>query len=218
MSTWACISARNEARSIERIVKRLIKYDIQVAVVDAGSTDGTGDIARAAGAIVTRLEKSRGIAGSLMAAWEMALFSGAQRIVQLDAGGSHDPNEAVSLLSGLSRADMVIGSRFIPKAFYAGRPWRRDLSQLSATLFNWKTHQNITDWTSGYRAMRRRLVRSLLDSTYHSRMHGWQIETLGRALNLGAVVIEMPIFYRAGRSSFRLGTVWEAFAAWRRLL
>jgi len=48
-------------------------------------------------------------------------------------------------------------------------------------------------------------------------MHGWQIDVLGQAIKMGYTVLEVPVSYRAGRSSFRLSTALEAVGAWRRL-
>jgi len=144
------------------------------------------------------------------------MIRGADSIIQLDAGGSHDPAQALSLLRRLIGVDMVIGSRFMPGAHYTGNPKRKAMSQLASLMCNIKTGRCITDWTSGYRAFRREAIEVLLHD-YQAKMHGWQIEVLGNALRVGLRVAEVPITYTAGQSSFNKGVAWEAFQAWRRL-
>lgn len=219
MNAWACIAAKNEEATIGDLVRALVLRGLQVVVTDDGSTDRTAFVAAAAGAYLQRHEQSRGIGPALMLAWRYAILAGAERIVQLDAGGSHDPRQAWDLLN--NPAGVVLGSRFVPAGTYEGRPWRARLSRLAAAMCNAQTGAELADWTSGYRAFSRPVLEHLLCLREAGRirctMHAWQIETLGYALTAGATVAEVPISYTAGESSFRLATAWEALNAWRQL-
>lgn len=216
--TWALLTTLNEADTIGRVVSDLCGLNLRVLVVDAGEDDFTRLMASLHGATV-QARPGCSIRDGLLAGWRLVIDSGASYLVQLDAGGSHDPREALELLKVLegTGADMVIGSRFRLNSRYFGRPWRSVMSQVAALACNVKTGARLTDWTSGYRVFRVDALRRLVDAPYRASMHGWQIEVIGQALALGMLVKEAPICYRTGRSSFNARIAREAFSAWRRL-
>lgn len=219
MADLALLTTLNEGATIGQTVARLTAWwGLDVLVADAGSEDGTQESAHEAGATVLVLPGCS-IAAGLMAGWEQAVNAGYRYLVQLDAGGSHDPDTAQDLLSVLNDtgADLVIGSRFCRGGVYVGRPWRAALSRLAAKACNAQTGARLTDWTSGYRAFRVDALKRLLEQPYSAQMHGWQIEVVSHALALGMLVEEAPICYRAGRSSFNVRVAKEAFDAWARL-
>lgn len=214
--TWVCIAARNEAATIGNLVRRLRRWGFQVAVTDDASEDETGIHAAAAGAQVAQHAERQGIAASVMDAWHVALNGGAERIIQMDAGGSHRPGDALRLRA--IEADVVIGSRFLPESEYTGRRWRAAMSRLAAIACSAKAGRWLTDWTSGFRAFRADTAYYLTTfCDYEAQMHGWQIEILGKALRAGLNVAEAPISYAAGESSFNWQVAGEAFSVWRRL-
>jgi dolichol-phosphate mannosyltransferase len=221
MMTGACITTWNEAQSIGALVRTLVGRGFSVFVVDDASQDNTANQAAAAGATSVAFRSTRaGIGPCLVQAWHTALAYGCTRIVQLDAGGSHDPLDADRLLTGLDAADVVIGSRFLPKSCYLGGPlYRPYLSRLAAMMCNFaQSEAHWGDWTSGYRAFRANALCRLTVHHYRAKMHGWQIEVLAHAGADGLRIVEAPITYRAGRSSFNARTAWEAFIAWNHVL
>jgi dolichol-phosphate mannosyltransferase len=156
-----------------------------------------------------------------MEGWRMALDSGAAIVVQIDAGGSHDPVDAGKLMAYIGNpkfgdGDMVIGSRFCPGARYIGNRKRALLSRLAAHMCNVRQVQpRFTDWTSGYRAFNRHALEHLLDfGIYRTTMHSWQIETLRNAIDLDLHIVEVPITYHAGRSSFNRRIAKDALRVW----
>ncbi len=218
-SEVALLTTVNEAATIGDIVAGLRRQRMDVLVVDAASDDGTAERAEEAGATVLRLPRVS-IRHALLAGWEMALDNdGLQRLVQLDAGGSHNPNEAYRLLYILRRynVDVVVGSRFRYGSSYHGRPLRRELSRMVALLCSMKTRAPLSDWTSGYRAWTAGALRVLVGRHYTASMHGWQIEVLGAALRQGLAITEAPISYFAGRSSMNWRIALEALDAWASL-
>lgn len=216
MTRCAVITTLNEAAYIGELVSDLRRNDWRVIVIDDGSTDGTQEQAARAGADVMVLQRV-GIGPALLYGWRYALSEYAPAyILQIDAGGSHDPAEARRLVHALNDgADMVIGSRFVKGAAYiGGLTRRRVMSQAAALACNIVQEAWVRDWTSGYRLFTADAAAALLQFKYWQRMHGWQIAVLARAHQLGLRVVEVPITYRAGRSSFNFKVADEAFGTW----
>ncbi len=215
----ACITTYNEAESITSLVRALHDYWWKVYVIDDGSQDKTASLAILAGAdVVVQTHGGLGIGPSLMIGWELALQHGATKIVQIDAGGSHNPADAVRLLEGTEHADLVIGSRFMDGSSYFPKTRRYRLSRLATALCNYVHSSSFSDWTSGYRAFSAQVAQRLLEKDYTAKMHGWQIETLGYASSMGFQIAEEPISYIPGESSFSPAVAVEAFGAWYNLL
>jgi dolichol-phosphate mannosyltransferase len=207
----AVIAARNEEQTIQSLVERLFAHVDRVIVIDAESDDHTALRAFEAGAHV--FPGSGGIGPCLVRGWQLALEAGASRIVQIDAGGSHDVADLPRLLA--CRADLVIGSRFVRGAVYHGRPWRALASRVASLACSYaQSGASWHDWTSGYRVFSARAARYLADVRYTATMHGWQIEVLARAGEAGIGIAEVPITYTAGASSFSPAVAHEAFMTW----
>ncbi len=220
MADWAVITTLNEQLSIGLLVTALRDRGLQVVVVDDASQDDTVYLAREAGAYVIAHILRTGIGPSLVEGWRRALQESPDHVVQLDAGGSHDPRHVEHMLHRLRWSEIVIGSRFTPGAIYEGNIKRAALSRLAALACNVKQYHALTgisDWTSGYRAFRPEALRKLARIEYQATMHGWQIEVLQAALLLGMRIDEAPIHYQAGRSSFNRRVAGEAFGVWRGL-
>lgn len=214
MNDYAVITAKNEAATIGGIVTKLVTDGFKVIVINDGSTDDTAWNALASGAHVVHQFPSAGIGPSLQRAWKIALDEGADRIVQLDAGGSHDPDDAWGLLDKLDTCDMVIGSRFIANSEYIGKPLRALGSKFAAVMLNFASHAHISDWTSGYRAFNRTALNTLAAKQYHQTMHPWQIEVLGYAIERKLRIVEVPITYTAGGSSLKWHHISGAIMEW----
>lgn len=202
---WVVITTLNEQSTIGYLVDEAF-YRLQpvgVVVVDDLSADATVGHARAAGARVVVNPRRLGIGPSLVRGWQFAMDRGATQLLQIDAGGSHDVAEACSLLAALDHgADMALGSRFMRGSAYLGGPWWRPwASRGMAALCNWLTGAGYSDWSSGYRAFTAAAAARLSRCSTMATMHGWQLEVLAWAVSLGMTITEVPITYRAGRSS-----------------
>ena len=213
MKVGVCISTVNEVETIGPLVKALDEKGYHIYVVDA-STDDTWRVANDAGATVNVLPAPLGISKQVRMAWEMALKQDCDVIVQMDAGGSHDPEDAPKLIRAIADADMVLGSRFCAGAQYLGNSQRAFLSRLATKLCNLKKGTHFTDWTSGYRAFTRDALAALVTRKYVAQMHGFQIEVLDWALTMQLRIVEVPIVYTAGRSSFNSRVAREAVKVW----
>ena len=215
MSTVAIvIAARNEGDNIADLVKVAKQYG-DVIVVDNASTDDTVSQAKAAGAKVIRHWVNTHIRQSYVDGFKSALRD-PDYIIQIDAGGSHDPYDIPRLLRVLkSGKDMVIGSRFVPGGCLLGQSWhRRAISRGAAFLVRRITGMQIRDVTSGFRGFRRRVLvdlhnRAVLDSLW-AYAHGFQIEILWHVWRLWYSIEEIPIVYVATRSSANLAAAAEA--------
>ena len=130
-------------------------------VVDDGSTDGTGDLAREAGARVLRLPFNLGIGGAVQAGFRYALENGYQRMVQVDGDGQHVGGEIGRLEAAMDAdpaVDMVCGSRFATETGYLAPRARRTGIRLFAVILSRIVGQQVTDPTSGFRLYNRRAI------------------------------------------------------------
>jgi dolichol-phosphate mannosyltransferase len=222
MPTLICITTYNEAETIGPLVRRFVRVGWSVVVSDGGSTDGTCTAALDAGATVLISQGKEGIGPCLMRAWRYALDNGFWGVLQIDAGGSHNPDDALNLLLASDDADMVIGSRFMPGATYNnthGKLLRPFMSRLAARMMNFaQMGAHYTDWTSGFRYFSDKAIAKLLTRRYHTDMHTWQIEVLAHAGEMGFRIKEVPIHYTAGRSSFNKKIAHEAVMTWLHVL
>ena len=154
------IPAYNEASTIGEVIQQVLSLDPpdiqkEIIVVDDGSSDRTGEIARSKGAIVVRHLMNRGVGGALGTGIEAALRWGADIVVTCDADGQHSPADIIRVIEPVQKgvADMVIGSRMLESS---GMPWTRRMANrlanlVTSVLFGIWT----TDSQSGLRAFSR---------------------------------------------------------------
>src|SRR5215468_11816057 len=150
----------NERQNLEIIVGRIRESvpDVDLLVVDDNSPDGTGDLADKLAEtdqhvqVMHRTEKA-GLGRAYVAGFTWALERGYDIIVEMDADGSHRPEDLPSLLAALSGADAVIGSRYVPGGTVVNWPKSRELLSRGANMYNRiMLGIGIHDATAGYRA------------------------------------------------------------------
>ena len=162
--TLVIVPAYNEGANIAGVIEELYASGmaLEILVVNDGSLDNTSPVARATGkALVLDLPKNLGIGGAVQTGFKYALRQGYRRAVQFDGDGQHLAAEIPKLLSLLesSRANMVIGSRFLEKhrgfrSTFTRRIGIRTFQVLNSLLIG----QKITDNTSGFRAYDRKAI------------------------------------------------------------
>jgi glycosyltransferase involved in cell wall biosynthesis len=165
------VPAFNEANNIGQVVDEIFgaNLGLDVLVIDDGSHDGTGEIARAHGARVITLPFNLGIGGAVQTGLKFAYRKQYDVAIQIDGDGQHVPSEVPLLLAPLQRheADVCIGSRYLGPSHYH-TPFMRRLGILIFSAINSVLiGQRITDNTSGFRAFNRRAI-EFLSANYPS--------------------------------------------------
>ncbi len=191
----------NEADNLEWIVGRLraVQPTVDVLVVDDGSPDGTGEVAdRLAGAdpavhVLHRHAKA-GLGAAYLAGFAWALAAGYDVIGEMDADGSHQPEQLDRLLTALDDADLVIGSRWVPGGSVVNWPWRRELLSRGGNLYvRLLLGIDVRDATAGFRLFRRSALEKIDLSSVQSTGYVFQTDLVTRCLRAGLVVREVPI-------------------------
>ena len=191
----------NEALNLELIVERLraAQPDVDILVVDDSSPDGTGAIAdRLAAAdpqvtVLHRAEK-QGLGAAYLHGFRVALERGYDVIGEMDADGSHQPEELHRLLEALGHADLVIGSRWVPGGSIVNWPVRRELLSRGGNFYT-RTLLGIPvrDATAGYRLFRRTTLERIHLQQIVSLGYVFQAELAYRTIREGLRVVEVPI-------------------------
>lgn len=222
---WVVLPTYNEATSIERLVaatRAKLPASAQVLIVDDNSPDGTGEIAARLAEeedaihCLHRPEKE-GLGPAYIAGFRQALAGGAGLIVEMDADFSHEPAYLPRLLEAAERADLVIGSRYVPGGGVSdwGR-LRRAISRGGSAYARFVLGVDVRDLTGGFKCFRREVLEAIDLSAVRARGYAFQVEMTYRAIELGFDVVEVPIVFRdreAGTSKMSRSIVLEAI--WR---
>ena len=190
MNVIAVIPARDAAGTIAPVVRGVLQAvpGSSVIVVDDGSSDDTGALARDAGAIVVRHAINQGKGAALQTGFDEALRRGADAVLALDADGQHDPALAPGLLRALEGSDLVIGSR---EGDRTGMPWlRRKTNDVTTWWVSRLAGRRIPDSQSGYRAIRANVLQAVRPE---SRRFEYESEFLIGTARKGFRIGEAPI-------------------------
>lgn len=223
-----------EALNVEAVLTRLRSAvpEADVLVVDDASPDGTGAIAdRLAAAdpqvhVLHRLGK-RGLGTAYLEGFSWGLERDYSVLVEMDADGSHQPEQLPRLLAALDggrsgdgsgrRADLVLGSRWVPGGSVVNWPWHRQLlSRGGNTYVRLALGLPLRDATGGFRAFRRETLDKLDLDGVASQGYCFQVDLARRALGHGCHVVEVPIEFverELGSSKMNGSIVREAL--WR---
>jgi dolichol-phosphate mannosyltransferase len=191
----------NESDNIEWIVDRLRRAQpgVDVLVVDDGSPDGTGEIAdRLAAAdpaisVVHRTEKA-GLGAAYLHGFDVALRAGYDVIGEMDADGSHQPEQLQRLLDAARTADLVIGSRYVPGGSVVNWPARRLLLSRGGNLYvRLLLGLKVKDATAGFRLFRRETLEAIDLASVLSTGYVFQTDLAYRTAARGLTVVEVPI-------------------------
>ena len=213
-----------ERLNLEPVLGRLMTAVplTHVLVVDDGSPDGTGEIAdRLAAAedrvhVLHRQEKA-GLGAAYLAGFAWALERDYDVVVEMDADGSHQPEQLPRLLAALPSADLVLGSRWVPGGAVVNWPLRRRLlSRGGNTYVRGALKLDVGDATGGFRAFRRATLEQLDLSGVSSHGYCFQVDLVRRAVAAGFRVVEVPIEFveRTHGSSKMSGSIVRE-ALWR---
>lgn len=189
--------AWNESESVGNTVEEVLGAvpNADVLVVDDGSTDGTADIAEAAGATALRLPFNLGVGGAMRAGFKYAKRQGYVRVIQVDADGQHDPKDLLNVIDGLKDADISIGARFADKGNYEVRGPRKWAMSFLGWSISKIAKTRLTDVTSGFRAGNERAIDQYCQH-YPAEYLGDTIDSLVVAVRSGLTVTQVPVEMR----------------------
>ena len=191
----------DEVSNLAWIVQRLRRAqpDVDVLVVDDSSPDGTGDLADALAAadpavsVLHRTAKG-GLGAAYLHGFAHALAAGYDVIGEMDADGSHQPEQLGDLLSALRDADLVIGARWVPGGSVVNWPrWREALSRGGNLYVRLLLGIPVRDATAGFRLYRRTTLEALDLASVRSTGYVFQTDLVVRSLAAGLRVREVPI-------------------------
>ncbi len=204
------IPAYNEADTLGRVIDSLHEHapELDIVVIDDGSTDSTCREAIERGARVLRHPFNLGIGGAVQSGFKYALENGYEHMVQVDADGQHDAAEIGKLARTMEdepELDVVCGSRFLKDLEYVGPVSRRAGIHLFAFILSRIVGQKVTDPTSGFRLYNRRAIALFARDYPHDYPEVEAVLVLHyHRLRMREVAVRM--FQRGGgRSSIRSG-------------
>ena len=211
----------NEIEVLAENVTRLFEHQpqLQLVIIDDNSPDGTGQLADQLAAadgrvhVIHRSSKA-GLGKAYAQGFKYALEHGFDRVIQMDADGSHQASDLRKLLA--SDAELVIGSRWVSGGEVLNWPGHRlFISRLGNAYARFAIGSKLKDVTAGYRNYSAKLLAKLPIEQIEARGYGFQVEMTKRALELGANVVEVPISFVervGGRSKMTWGIIIEAFS------
>ncbi|HEX2130951.1 MAG TPA: polyprenol monophosphomannose synthase [Actinophytocola sp.] len=199
------IPTYNERDNIEPIVTRLHAAlpKAHVLVVDDGSPDGTGDLADelakadAQGRVhVLHRTAKNGLGAAYVAGFQWGLERDYAVLVEMDADGSHAPEDLPRLLDALTDADLVIGSRWVPGGRIVNWPASRQMISRAGNLYSrLALGAKVKDITAGFRAYRREALEKIRIDNVASQGYCFQIDLGWRTIEAGFTVVEVPITF-----------------------
>lgn len=192
----------NESANIEWIIGRLraAQPDVDVLVMDDNSPDGTGKLVEALAErdpqvqVVHRTEKA-GLGAAYRHGFRVALDQGYDVIGEMDADGSHQPEQLQRLLDAVGDgADLVIGSRWVPGGSIVNWPKSREVLSRGGNLYvRFLLGMPVKDATAGFRLFRRATLEAIDIDTVTSTGYVFQTDMAYRTLQQGLTVREVPI-------------------------
>jgi glycosyltransferase involved in cell wall biosynthesis len=206
------IPAFNEALNIGRVLNDIKTHapDLDVIVVDDGSTDSTADVAAQCNTDVLRLPHNLGIGGAMQAGYKYAERKGYEMAVQFDGDGQHRADQLEALITPIihGAADFAIGSRFLGEKAYQGQFARLFGIKILSRVVSLLVGRRITDPTSGFRAANRKVMAFFTRNYPDDYPEPEAVVLLHRA---GFRTIEVPVLMRERLSGSSSITSVKAF-------
>ncbi|MHC5256814.1 polyprenol monophosphomannose synthase [Streptomyces sp. UC4497] len=223
-TTLVIIPTYNEAENIKPVVGRVRESvpAAHVLIADDNSPDGTGKLADELAAddeqvhVLHRTGKE-GLGAAYLAGFSWGMEHGYGVLVEMDADGSHQPEELPRLLTALKGADLVLGSRWVPGGRIVNWPKSRQfISRGGSTYSRLLLDVPIRDVTGGYRAFRRETLEGLGLDEVASQGYCFQVDLARRAVREGYHVVEVPItFVERERGDSKMSKDIVVEALWR---
>ncbi|GAA2749583.1 polyprenol monophosphomannose synthase [Amnibacterium kyonggiense] len=203
-SALVVIPTYDERENIPIVVARALAAtppEVHLLVVDDASPDGTGEIADRLAAEHDRVHVlhragKEGLGRAYLAGFAWGLENGFDALVEMDADGSHHPEDVPRLLAQLADHDLALGSRWVPGGTVENWPRRRLLLSRGG---NWYARValgiDVRDVTGGFRAFRAEALERIRLADVASHGYCFQVDLAWRALQAGLRVVEIPIVF-----------------------
>ncbi|SDP02970.1 dolichol-phosphate mannosyltransferase [Klenkia soli] len=193
----------DERENLPRVVGRIRAAvpEADVLVLDDASPDGTGEVADGLARFdssvhVLHRSGKAGLGAAYRAGFAWGLERGYDVLVEMDADGSHLPEQLPRLLHALADADVVLGSRWVAGGEVVNWPLHRQLLSRGGSAYTrWALGLRLRDATGGYRAYRAHVLEDLDLRSVTSQGYCFQIDLAWRALRAGCHVVEVPITF-----------------------
>ncbi|GAB3565711.1 polyprenol monophosphomannose synthase [Arthrobacter alkaliphilus] len=204
MRVLTIIPTYNELESLPKTLGRLRAAvpASDVLVVDDNSPDGTGQLADSIAAEdsqvhVLHRKGKEGLGAAYIAGFKWGMAAGYDVLVEMDADGSHQPEQLPLLLEAINDgADLAMGSRWVPGGGTVNWPlYRQAISRTGSTYARLMLGLKIKDITGGYRAFRRSTLEALKLDEVESVGYGFQVDLAWRVAKLGLKIVERPITF-----------------------
>lgn len=224
-SVLVVVPTYDERENLTPILQRVLAAapDAHVLVVDDDSPDGTGELADELATadsrvhVLHRTDKA-GLGAAYVAGFEWAMRCHYDVLVEMDADGSHAPEDLPRLIAALgppgSPPQVVVGSRYVPGGRVVNWPWHRQMLSRGANVYS-KVALGVpvNDITAGFRVYRADVLATLDLASIASQGYCFQVDLTWRAVEAGYAVVELPITFidrEAGESKMSGSIVREA--------
>jgi dolichol-phosphate mannosyltransferase len=221
MKTLVIMPTYNEIHNLATTVAGVLKLNPQVSVlvVDDNSPDGTGKLADELAnkdkriSVLHRVSKD-GLGAAYLAGFDWGIKAGFETLVEMDADGSHRPDDLPQILAQSNQFDLVIGSRWVTGGAVLNWPWyRKGISKFGTFYADVMLGSRIKDMTAGFRAYRADFLVGLDLSGITARGYGFQVEMAWRSQKADGKIVEVPITFverTQGASKMTIAIVLEA--------
>jgi len=221
MSTYLlCIPTYNEAENILEVLTRTLDLGIEgleILVIDDSSPDGTAELVskiQSPKIHILNRAKKEGLGPAYLAGFQWGLTQEFNFFIEMDADGSHQPEELARLIAATPGVDLVLGTRWIKGGKVENWPlYRRAISRMGTWYAEIALKLPYKDLTGGYRILSRKLLESIDLHEIETIGYGFQIEMAMRAHDCGLLVREVPITFverTKGKSKMNRKIVLEA--------
>jgi dolichol-phosphate mannosyltransferase len=223
-SVLVIVPTYNERENLEIIAERLHAAvpDAHLLVVDDDSPDGTGGladelVARTDWVDVLHRSGKEGLGAAYVAGFRWAREHGYDVVVEMDADGSHAPEQLPRLLAALEHADLVLGSRWVDGGEVVNWPKSREILSRGGNAYTRMVLRlPLRDATGGYRAYRRPVLDRVLEQGVASQGYCFQVDLAWQIWKAGHRVVEVPItFVERERGESKMSQAIVVEALWR---
>ena len=227
MTTLVISPTYNECKNVQSLIELILgKHpEFHLLIVDDSSPDGTANKVKELQEDYSNLHLEErpakdGLGTAYIYGFKWAIEREYDRIVQMDADLSHDPNDVPHLVNLLDEHDLIVGSRYVEGVSVVNWPIRRLMLSYGANLYSRViTGMPIKDSTGGFKAWRREVLEELDLNAVRSQGYSFQIEMNFRTWCKGFRIKEVPIIFvdrTIGESKMSKNIVYEAiFMVWR---